>query len=372
MFKKALLLSCLLPLAAGAAFAQVGGTGTLAQRIGHYNPAKVAHSVAVHDGAGDMDFGPILGANSLSTNLIFMHRGVINPHSGIGQHFHNHCEEMFVILDGPDVQFTINGRTSVLPTPSGAPDRMGSSHGIYNPSDKPVQWLNINVGLSKTYDTFNLGDNRVGAPLDPIPQFVNMHLDRKLLKAAPATLHATGAVLYRRALGPAVFFTPWSFVDHILIPAGGGIAPQTSATMSEAYYVMAGAGSVTVNGETSRSRRAMRFPSIWARTTPSPRPVSRAAGAAGVRRRQGHDGQGSLHRRQFHRAPIAPDPGIPVPSATGRAKETTMLRKLAPLALSSRSPSRPRRLRWARPKRLRRSASAITSPAKTEPCRGRA
>src|ERR1700759_3277046 len=99
-------------------FAQGASAGDLAGRIGHYNPAKVAHLTAVHDGAGSMDFGPILGARSLSTNLIFMHRGVINPHSGIGQHFHNHCEEMFVILDGPDIQFTINGRTSVLPTPS--------------------------------------------------------------------------------------------------------------------------------------------------------------------------------------------------------------------------------------------------------------
>jgi len=237
-------------LASTAATAQVGGTGTLAQRIGHYQPSKVAHLVGVHDGAGSMDFGPILGANSLSTNLIFMHRGVINPHSGIGQHFHNHCEEMFVILDGPDAQFTINGRTSTLPTPSGAPDRMGSSHGIYNPSDKPIQWLNINVGVSKVYDNFDMGDDRVGAPLDKIPQFINMHLDRKLLRPAAASLNATGAVLYRRALDPTVFFTPWSFVDHILIPAGGKIAPTTQATMSEAYYVMAGAGTVTVNGET--------------------------------------------------------------------------------------------------------------------------
>ena len=232
------------------ACAQVGGTGTLAQRIGHYLPGKMNHAVAVHDGAGDMNFGAILGVNSLSTNLIFMHRGVINPHSGIGQHFHNHCEEMFVILDGPDAQFTINGRTSSLPTPSGAPDRMGSSHGIYNPSDQPIQWLNINVGISKTYDNFDMKDNRVGAQLDPIPQFIHMHLDRKLLEAAPAALNATGAVQYRRTLGPAVFFTTWSFVDHILLSSGGKIAPAASPTMSEAYYIMAGAGTVTVNGET--------------------------------------------------------------------------------------------------------------------------
>lgn len=230
--------------------AQVGGTGTLAERIGHYQPSKVAHLVGVHEGAGSMDFGPLLNAHALSTNLLFIHRGVIAPHSGIGQHFHNRCEEMFVILDGPDAQFTINGRTAVLPTPSGAPDRMGSSHGIYNPSDKPLQWLNINVGLTKVYDNFDMKDDRVGAAVDPVPQFMNMNLDRKLLKPAPAFLNGKGTVLYRRALDPSVFLTPWSFVDHVLVSVGASMAPAVQAEMSEAYYVMTGRGTVTVNGET--------------------------------------------------------------------------------------------------------------------------
>ena len=42
--------------------------------------------------------------------------------------------------------------------------------------------MNINVGTSKVYDAFNLGDDRVGAPKDKIPQFVTMQLDRADLK----------------------------------------------------------------------------------------------------------------------------------------------------------------------------------------------
>jgi mannose-6-phosphate isomerase-like protein (cupin superfamily) len=256
----------MLPLLASvAALAQqnaqpLASTLPLAQRIGHYDPARVNQSEHVHGGAGSMAFGPILGANSLSTNLLFMHRGVINPHGGIGEHFHNHCEEMFVILDGGDAQFTINGRTSLLPTPTGVPDRMGSAHGIYNPNDTPIQWLNINVGVSKTYDTFNLNDDRVGAPLDKVPQFVNFHLDPQLLRPAPASLNATGAVLYRRLLDPTVFFTTWSFFDHIVIPSGAAIAPASARDMSEAYYVLKGAGTVTVNGETAGIRAGDAIP----------------------------------------------------------------------------------------------------------------
>ena len=184
----------------------------LAAKIGHYDPSKTRPLKAVHDGAGTMNFGPIMGANGLSTNLLFLHRGVIHPHSGIGQHFHNHCEEMFIIFDDT-AQFTVNGRTSQLTGTWGVPDRMGSAHGIYNPTDHDIEWMNINVGVSKTYDAFNLGDDRVGAPLDKVPQFVTMHLDRALLKPM------TGApgVSRRRALGPSVFYTPWAFVDHLLI-----------------------------------------------------------------------------------------------------------------------------------------------------------
>jgi mannose-6-phosphate isomerase-like protein (cupin superfamily) len=221
----------------------------LAQRIGHSDPSRFRHLTGVHEGAGTMDFGPIVGADALSTNLIFVHRGVIAPHSGIGQHFHNQCEEMFVILDG-EAQFTIDGRTSLLKGPAGAPDRMGHAHAIYNATDKPLQWLNINVGLTKSYDNFDLNDARTAVPLDAVPQFISMRLDRSLLRPAPAMVAAQGAVMYRRALQPTVFSTPWSYVDHLLLPPGASVSPAADGDMSEVYYVLSGQGEVTVAGET--------------------------------------------------------------------------------------------------------------------------
>jgi mannose-6-phosphate isomerase-like protein (cupin superfamily) len=229
----------------------LGAREPLAVRIVRTDPAKYRPSKSVHGGAGQLDYMALFDAHSLDTNLFFLHRGVIEPKSGIGHHFHNQCEEMFVIFDG-EAEFTIDGRTSALKGTVGAPCRRGHSHAIYNPSDHPVEFMNINVTATKgLYDAFNLNDARTNVAKDPIPVFMTMRLDAELLRPFEAYHGGEGTARYRRALDPSVFETNWSYMDHLLLPPGASEGSHRHPGIEEVYFVLKGDGEALVNGETA-------------------------------------------------------------------------------------------------------------------------
>ena len=197
---------------------------------------RIACSSAVHGGAGTMSFTALLNRGAVTPEFNFLHRGVIPAGSGIGHHFHNVVEEMFVILDG-EAQFTIDGRTASVKGPAGVLCRTGHSHAIYNPGPAPVQWMNLNVSLVPgVYDNFDLGDTRVGAALD---RDSHVHDDPAGQVAAGgagargrgAAAPAPDAVLSRRVAGPAMFSTTWSYIDHVLVPPGAA-TPELRMTAS--------------------------------------------------------------------------------------------------------------------------------------------
>jgi mannose-6-phosphate isomerase-like protein (cupin superfamily) len=226
------------------------GAEPLAQRIGHTDPSKYKRSRS-HESAGDMACEVLVPGNALAANLNFVHRCQIMPGGGVGHHFHNQCEEMFVIFNG-QAEFTIDGRTSVLKGTVGAPCRMGHSHAIYNPSHEPVEFMNINVSAVKGhYDAFNLSDARTDVPMkDTIPVFMTMNLDRKLLRPQENYQGGQGIVQYRRALDQEIFQTNWSYVDHLLLTKGASNGLHRHRYVEEIYYVLDGDGEFRVNDET--------------------------------------------------------------------------------------------------------------------------
>jgi mannose-6-phosphate isomerase-like protein (cupin superfamily) len=229
----------------------------LAQRIGHYDPVPTTPAPrppgkkGAHQGTGNLALRNLVDVSQLQGNWTFFQRGVLYPYSSIGEHFHLGTEEMFIILDG-DAQFTIDGRTAVVPGPAAVPVRLTHGHAVYNPTDKPMQWINVSVSARNGGGVFENGDDRADVLLDRIPQFIYMRFDRALLQSIEHMDGGAGTALYRRALGPAVFSTLWSYVDHLVLNPGVSAGPVTKPDISEIYYVISGSGTVTVNNETGQ------------------------------------------------------------------------------------------------------------------------
>lgn len=264
------------------AFGQAGDPGQqktkvtpLAERIGHTDQSKAFAGKNVHQGTGTLYMQTLLGRGAV-TALNFMHHGPLMPKSSIGHHFHTNSDEMFLILDG-DCEFTINGQTALIKGPAGVPCKSGNAHAVYNPSAKPVDWVNFQVAVnppaqpagygqpvqggsmprrgSFNYSAdptalFETADDRAGVVLMKKPTFINTgQLTKESLRPVARMNGGKDTVFYRRALGPGAFESNWAFVDHVLIPEGSSVGRHYHSGVDEVYFVIKGKGKVHVNDE---------------------------------------------------------------------------------------------------------------------------
>lgn len=263
-------------------YGQAGDTGQeksktipLAERIGHTDQSKAFAGKNVHQGTGTLYMQTLLGRGAVSS-LNFMHHGPLMPKSSIGHHFHTNSDEMFLILDG-DCEFTINGQTALIKGPVGVPCKSGNAHAVYNPSGKPVDWVNFQVAVNPpaqpagygqpvqggsmprrgayNYSAdptalFETADDRAGVVLVKRPTFINTgQLTKESLRPVAKMNGGKDTVYYRRALGPGAFESNWAFVDHVFIPGGSSIGRHYHSGVDEVYFVIKGKGKVHVNDE---------------------------------------------------------------------------------------------------------------------------
>ncbi|MFC1542189.1 cupin domain-containing protein [Candidatus Latescibacterota bacterium] len=231
--------------------------------IASTDPSQYFESKLCHGGAGSLRYMSLLGEGEkkvFETNLLFVHRGIMLPHSGIGEHLHRTMEEMYITFDG-NVRHTVNSHTTELPPGSSVLCRMGSSHGMYNDSDKAVNYINVGVTKVKGgYDNIDFGDNLVDANVESPANFKWANFDRRLLKPTSNAHQGKGDILFRRLWSNESFLTNWEFIDHCVLPPGTSIGYHQHNGIEEVYYLMSGSGRMTVNDVTTNVKTGDAIP----------------------------------------------------------------------------------------------------------------
>lgn len=218
--------------------------------FGHTDTSQYKESKNAHGGAGSIYYMELLGPDIFKTNVLFFHRGIIPPKSGIGEHIHRTMEEMYFVFNAP-AEFTVDGHTALLPAGSSVLCPLGSSHGIYNNSDTPLEWLNIGISLEKgVYDATNLNNDLTNQKIESPAMFRWAQFDRSLLQPVGPAHEGKGKILNRRPWLDGNFGTKWVRIGHCVLPPGTSIGYHQHNATEEVYYIMSGRGRATVNDHT--------------------------------------------------------------------------------------------------------------------------
>ncbi|MBN1290713.1 MAG: cupin domain-containing protein [Candidatus Latescibacteria bacterium] len=205
-----------------------------------------------HGGPGRIAYMELTPRDRLQSQFLFVHRGKLEPKCGLGEHVHRRMEEMYIIFDGA-AQFTVNGRTATLPGPAMTPCVMGSSHGIYNHTEKPVEFMNIGVTYAdRKYDALDFGkkNDLVDAIIESPPPFPWTVFDKRLLTSVPSFYNGKGNMLTRVVWPTEIFRTNWGFVNHYVLTPGSSVGYHRHDVMEEVYYILSGTGRMTVDDAT--------------------------------------------------------------------------------------------------------------------------
>ena len=109
---------------------------------------KLAVLANCHDGRGNVHCRTVLARGDSELDIRFMHDDVIEPAASIGEHRHEHDEEVYFVVEGQGTMILDGQRFPIGPGDVSVV-RPGHSHGLVNCPAAPMRLLVFCVGPEK-------------------------------------------------------------------------------------------------------------------------------------------------------------------------------------------------------------------------------
>ncbi len=183
------------------------------------------------EGGASVPYTRILGQGELSSDFRWLDLCIVKPEAEISFHGHRIDDEIYFILQGHGVQ-RVNDQEATVGPGDAILLRCGGSHGLRNESDEELHVLVIDLLAPQEANQRLLVRNIYDAPLTA----------KRSSGGAGEIL--VGEMFTAGELGPA-----WDFLQCVKLPAGSAVGLHTHHRDEEIYYVAAGHGALTDNGE---------------------------------------------------------------------------------------------------------------------------
>ncbi|MCY3736193.1 MAG: cupin domain-containing protein [Gemmatimonadaceae bacterium] len=111
---------------------------------------------AIHGGGGRIATRHMWGPDDFASSWTFVDHAVLSRGSSLGRHYHEHMDEVFVVLSGAG-DMTIGDRTTRIGPGHVTLQRPGEGHGLLNPCEEHLDFARVAVtGKGKAFTTIDL------------------------------------------------------------------------------------------------------------------------------------------------------------------------------------------------------------------------
>ncbi len=111
---------------------------------------------AIHGGGGRIATRHLWGPEDFASSWTFVDHAVLSRGSSLGRHYHEHMDEVFVVLSGAG-EMTIGDRTTRIGPGHVTLQRPGEGHGLLNPCEEHLDFVRVAVTeKGKAFTTIDL------------------------------------------------------------------------------------------------------------------------------------------------------------------------------------------------------------------------